>query len=56
MNIQLTVLAARGQSYMQEFRWVTPCERYSIYAPTDHYLRELAPEQFAIKGYEPIGD
>lgn len=28
------------------------CGRYSIYESMDHYLRELAPEQLVINGYE----
>lgn len=28
------------------------CGRYSIYEPMDHYLKELAPEQLVINGYD----
>ncbi|RMQ98682.1 hypothetical protein ALP94_03893 [Pseudomonas savastanoi pv. glycinea] len=28
------------------------CGRYSIYEPMDHYLRELAPQQLVINGYD----
>lgn len=28
------------------------CGRYSIYEPRDHYLKELAPEQLIINGYD----
>lgn len=28
------------------------CGRYSLYEPMDHYLRELAPEQLIINGYD----
>lgn len=28
------------------------CGRYSIYDPMDHYLKELAPEQLVINGYD----
>ncbi|WP_258365170.1 SOS response-associated peptidase family protein, partial [Pseudomonas syringae] len=28
------------------------CGRYSIYESMDHYLRELAPEQLVINGYD----
>ncbi|MDG6398430.1 SOS response-associated peptidase family protein [Pseudomonas quasicaspiana] len=28
------------------------CGRYSIYEPMDHYLRELAPQQLMINGYD----
>lgn len=28
------------------------CGRYSIYEPIDHYLRELAPQQLIINGYD----
>ncbi|SDR97510.1 SOS response associated peptidase (SRAP) [Pseudomonas syringae] len=28
------------------------CGRYSIYEAMDHYLKELAPEQLIINGYD----
>lgn len=28
------------------------CGRYSIYEPMDHYLKQLAPEQLVINGYD----
>jgi putative SOS response-associated peptidase YedK len=28
------------------------CGRYSIYEPMDHYLKELAPQQLVINGYD----
>jgi putative SOS response-associated peptidase YedK len=28
------------------------CGRYSIYEPMDHYLKEYAPEQLVINGYD----
>jgi putative SOS response-associated peptidase YedK len=28
------------------------CRRYSIYESMDHYLKELAPEQLVINGYD----
>ena len=28
------------------------CGRYSIYESMDHYLKELAPEQLVINGYD----
>jgi putative SOS response-associated peptidase YedK len=28
------------------------CGRYSLYEPMDHYLKELAPEQLVINGYD----
>jgi putative SOS response-associated peptidase YedK len=28
------------------------CGRYSIYEPMDHYLKELAPQQMTINGYD----
>ena len=53
MYIQLTFLAACGQSYIQEISTGdSMCGRYSIYQSMDHYLKELAPKQLVINGYD----
>lgn len=57
MHIQLTLQSLRGQSQGQAFSTndITGdimCGRYSIYQSMDHYLKELAPEQSVINGYD----
>jgi putative SOS response-associated peptidase YedK len=53
MHIQLTFSTACGQSHVQDISTGDiMCGRYSIYEPMDHYLKELAPEQLVINGYD----
>lgn len=59
MYIQLTISIGCGQCH----RWDIStgdimCGRYSIYESMDHYLKELAPKQLVIKGYDiwPLSD
>lgn len=53
MYIQLTFSFACGQCHMWDIATGDiMCGRYSIYESMDHYLRELAPEQLVINGYD----
>ena len=53
MDIQLTFSAGCGQSPIQEnSTGDTMYGRYSIYEPMDHCLKELAPKQLVINGYD----
>ncbi len=53
MYIQLAFCTACGQSHVQDISTGDiMCGRYSIYESMDHYLKELAPEQLVINGYD----
>lgn len=53
MYIQLTISFGCGQCHMWDISTGDiMCGRYSIYESMDHYLKELAPKQLVINGYD----